>query len=127
MNSFDKKQKFRDSSLRIRSQELRKNSTPEENHLWYDFLKTYKYTVRRQLPKDRFILDFYCSKAKLAIEIDGNQHFTEQGLAYDKERSAYLSEYGIKVLRFTNMEIRNNFVDVCKKIDDEISKRINLS
>ena len=57
-----------------RAKTLRKNSTPQENHLWYDFLSTYEIRFQRQKAIDNFIADFYCHKAKLVIEIDGSQH-----------------------------------------------------
>ncbi|MGM9632138.1 MAG: endonuclease domain-containing protein, partial [Eubacteriales bacterium] len=55
---------------------LRKNATPQENHLWYDFLSKYEVRFQRQKAIDNFIADFYCHKAKLIIEIDGSQHYT---------------------------------------------------
>ena len=61
------------------AQNLRKNATPQENHLWYDFLSKYEIRFQRQKAIDNFIADFYCHKAKLIIEIDGSQHYTEKG------------------------------------------------
>ena len=58
---------------------MRREATREENHLWYDFLRTYPVQFRRQVPFDRYILDFYCAKAKLAIELDGSQHYKGEG------------------------------------------------
>ena len=63
-----------------RAKELRANATRHENHLWYDFLRTYPIRFQRQKTIDRFIVDFYCHRAKLVIELDGSQHFTEEGL-----------------------------------------------
>lgn len=115
---------MRDGKLKERSQNLRKNATREENHLWYDFLKNYPVQIRRQVPIDRFIADFYCAQAKLIIELDGNHHFTEAGTIYDKERTEYLKKYRIKVIRFSNFEVKTNFEYICKIIDFEIKKRI---
>ena len=80
----------------------------------------------RQKTIDHFIADFYCNAAKLVIEIDGSQHYDEQGLARDKERTAILSEYGVEVLRFSNLDIDRNFEGVCKVIDLTVRKRIQL-
>ena len=105
------------SKLTERAQELRKNMTRHERHLWYDFLSTYPVRFRRQVTIDRFIVDFYCASARLAIELDGSQHFSEEGMAYDAERSAVLQGYGVRVLRFSNSDIDRNFCDVCEAID----------
>ena len=108
-----------------RAKELRKNSTKEEKHLWYDFLCNYPVRFQRQKTIGGFIADFYCHAAKLVIEIDGSQHYTEQGLAYDKERTAILQQYGLTVIRFSNHEINTQFSEVCNVIDREIQCRIN--
>lgn len=110
--------------LKSRARELRKNSTRHENHLWYDFLNRYPIKFRRQRPIDGFIVDFFCEQANLVIELDGSQHFTEQGTVYDTERSVILGNYGLKVIRFTNSEIDNNFDGVCAIIDKEVKERI---
>ena len=81
---------------------LRKNATPEENHLWYDFLSNYKIRFQRQKAIDNFIADFYCHKAKLIIEIDGSQHYTEEGRKHDDYRTEILEGYDLKIIRFTN-------------------------
>lgn len=69
---------------------------------------------------------FYCASAHLVIEIDGSQHFTEQGMEHDKERSAVIEAYGLKVLRFTNYEVDTDFKSVCETIDEKIKARIDL-
>ena len=96
---------------------LRKNMTKEERHLWHDFLKKYPYRFLRQKVIGRFIVDFYCASAKLVIELDGSQHFEKNGLEKDKERTACLQGYGLKIIRFSNHEIKANFSGVCKTID----------
>ena len=108
------------------AKELRKNATKQENHLWYDFLCHYPVRFQRQKTIDHFIADFYCHTAKLIIELDGAQHYDEQGLARDKERTAILSEYGVAVLRFSNSDIDHNFEGVCKVIDLTVRKRMQL-
>lgn len=107
-----------------RAKELRKHATREENHLWYDFLRSYPVRFQRQKTIGCFIADFYCHAAKLVIELDGSQHYTEQGLAYDKERSAILQQYGLKVIRFSNREVMQEFIAVCNQIDKEVQNRI---
>ena len=96
---------------------LRKNATPQENHLWYDFLSKYEVRFQRQKAIDDFIADFYCHKAKLIIEIDGSQHYTEEGVEKDEFRTHILEGYDLKVIRFTNKQINNNFYGVCNYID----------
>ena len=107
-----------------RAKELRKNATKQENHLWYDFLRGYPVRFQRQKTIDSFIADFYCHEARLVVEADGSQHYDEQGLAYDKERSAIFAEYGVKVIRFSNMEVEQNFQEVCNAIDSEVKERV---
>ena len=96
---------------------LRKNSTSEENHLWYDFLSKYEIRFQRQKAIDDFIADFYCHKAKLIIEVDGIQHYTEKGRENDEFRSEILEGYDLKVIRFTNRQINTNVRGVCEYID----------
>jgi len=79
-----------DSRLRPRARELRKNATKQETDLWYGLLRRRPEQWHRQKIIGEFIVDFYCPKAKLVIELDGMQHYTPQGLVYDEERSAYL-------------------------------------
>ena len=101
----------------VLAQNLRKNATKQEKHLWYDFLSSYKPRFQRQKAIDDFIADFYCHEAKLIIEIDGSQHFTDNGFAKDKRRTEILEGYDLKVLRFTNSEIDKEFYWVCEQID----------
>ncbi len=110
-------------NLTARAQELRRNMTKEEKQLWYRFLNQYPCRFRRQVTCGRFILDFYCAAAKLAVELDGSQHFTPEGQAYDAQRDAYLQSIGIKVLRFSNTDILQNFSGVCQSIDLHITQR----
>ena len=107
-----------------RAQELRKNATKEENHLWYDFLREHPLKFQRQNVVGNYILDFYCNRAKIAIEIDGSQHYEDDGRKYDDRRTEILEKQGIKVLRFSNYEINTSFDEVCENIDYEIKQRI---
>ena len=103
---------------------LRKNMTKEERHLWYDFLKDYPVKFYRQKVMGKYIVDFYCSKADLVIELDGSQHFEENGIQYDSQRDEYLKSYGLDILRIPNNEINTNFDGVCEYLDKLIKSRI---
>ena len=96
---------------------LRTNATPQEKHLWYDFLSKYEVKFQRQKAIDNFIADFYCHKAKLVIEIDGSQHYTEMGKQRDEFRTEILEGYDLKIIRFTNYQIDKNFQAVCTYLD----------
>ncbi|MBQ2992034.1 MAG: endonuclease domain-containing protein [Clostridia bacterium] len=106
------------------AQKLRKESTPQENKLWYRFLKDYPIRFQRQKTIDSFIADFYCYRAKLIIEIDGSQHHIAQGTAYDRDRTAILNRYGLDIIRFTNQEIDQSFLTVCSTIDQIVTQRL---
>ena len=102
------------------AKKLRKNATPEENHLWYDFLSSYEVRFQRQKAIDNFIVDFFCHKANLVIEIDGSQHYTDEGIQNDEFRTEILNGYDLFVIRFTNNQINKNFKGVCAYIDATI-------
>ncbi len=107
-----------------RARELRREMTPQENKLWYQFLRHYPIKIYKQRIIESFIADFYCSRAQLVIELDGAQHATEQGVQYDLERSSILSQYGLLVLRFSNHEVDLQFEAVCEKIHETIQARL---
>ena len=88
---------------------LRKNMTWEEKHLWYDFLKRLPLTVKRQHNIEDFIVDFYIAEKKLVIEVDGVQHTWEENACEDARREAALAVWGIRVLHYSNYDIRRNF------------------
>jgi very-short-patch-repair endonuclease len=113
----------RDKKLKPLSAKLRRNTTKEENHLWYDYLRSYPVQFNRQRIIGEYIADFFCSKAKLIIEIDGSQHYEEKGLEYDIVRTQYIENLGFKVLRFTNLDIKQNFEGVCIAIETEVKAR----
>ena len=91
--------------------------TPQERHLWYDFLRCYPVKVYKQRIIGPYIVDFYCASAKLVIEIDGSQHYDEQGRRYDEVRTAYLESLGLRVVRYSNADINVRFQGVCEDID----------
>ena len=99
---------------------LRKHMTPEEKHLWYDFLKRLPMTVHRQYNIGNYIVDFYIPTKHFVIEIDGIQHLTEKHKEKDQIRDNFLEEQGLSVIRFSNYSIQKNFCDVCKAILDHI-------
>ena len=103
-----------------RARTLRKNMTPAEKKLWFLFLTKYPVRWYRQRIMGNYILDFYCARAHLVIEIDGGQHYTEQGLAYDEERSRELLKFDINVVRYTNDDVKKHFKEVCEDIDRKV-------
>ncbi len=96
---------------------LRKNMTKEERHLWYDFLRDYPVRFLRQKVLGQYIVDFYCAKARLIIELDGSQHFEDSNIKKDDERTAFLEGYSLKLIRIPNNEVNRNFSGVCEYID----------
>ena len=100
---------------------LRKNMTKEERHLWYDYLRGYPVRFIRQKIIGNYIVDFYCAKAKIVIELDGSQHYEDKGLQTDQKRDNYLNSLGITVLRYSNLDINKNFRGVCLDILNHIS------
>ena len=113
------------SKLTSRSQDLRKNMTKEERRLWYEYLRGYPYQFRRQVTAGNYILDFYCAAARLAVELDGSQHYESKGREYDIRRTAFLNSINIHVLRFSNADIMKNLSGVCQKIDMTVMDRMN--
>ncbi|MEE1327405.1 MAG: endonuclease domain-containing protein [Oscillospiraceae bacterium] len=95
---------------------LRKNMTPQERHLWYDFLRYCQPRFRRQELIGSYIADFFCYEANLVIEIDGSQHFTSEMIEKDNARTAYFHSLGLHVLRFDNGQINRDFNGVCQGI-----------
>ena len=114
----------KNNSLLERARELRREMTPQERKLWYLFLRNYPIKFYKQRIIDSFIADFYCHAAKLVIELDGSQHYTEDGAAYDARRTAVLERYGLTVLRFPNNLIDNDFRTVCMKIDETVKRKL---
>ena len=97
--------------------------TKEEKHLWYDFLKKLPVTVSRQKNIGNYIVDFYCHQAKLVVELDGSQHYEPEEITKDQIRTEYLRSLGLRVLRFTNLEIQREFSAVCEVIDKEVRNK----
>lgn len=93
------------------AKELRREATPQEKHLWYDFLSNYPVRFQRQKAIGDFIADFYCHKAKLVIEVNGSQHRTEEGMQKDEFRTEKPESYDLKAIRFTNRQVDTKFRD----------------
>ena len=107
-----------------RSRELRREMTPQERRLWHCFLKDYPIKIYRQRSIDRFVVDFYCSRAHIVIEIDGGQHVTPEGKRYDEMRDKILQGYGLEVIRIYNTDIDRNFDGVCEWLDRKLKESL---
>ena len=116
--------KTNNSKLTGNAKTLRKNMTKEERHLWYDFLKTLSITVNRQKVIGKYIVDFYIASVKIVIELDGSQHYSKEGKAYDERRSLFFKSLGLEVIRFSNLDIDTNFEGVCHCINQVVYSRI---
>ena len=110
-------------SLKQRAQELRREATIHEKRLWYEFLKKHPRQFRRQKQFGRYIVDFYCSSAKLIIELDGKQHNEPEAVVHDRARTAYLESLGYYVHRIPNDMIEKDLEAVCCYIDKIIEER----
>ena len=109
------------------ARQLRKNMTKEERRLWFDYLREYPRKFVRQKIVGRYILDFYCAQAKLAVEVDGSQHYEPTGAERDRERTKYLEGFGITVIRIPNNELMHNFRGACEYIDLHVKRRMSLT
>ena len=107
------------------SQKLRREMTKEERKLWYCFLRTYPVRFHRQYVIDHYIVDFYCHKARLIVELDGSQHFEPEKQMYDQTRTAVFLEKGMTVQRFSNLDVLQRFDSVCQTIDQQVRQIIS--
>ena len=99
--------------------------TPWERKLWYEFLREYPVRFQRQKPIGNYIVDFYCAKARLVIELDGSQHYNKFDMIKDRIRTEKLEEFNLTVLRIPNNEIDENFAEICDYIDDFVRKNLD--
>ena len=111
--------------LTSNAKDLRNNMTKEERHLWYDYLKTYPIRFSRQKVLGKYIVDFYSAKAGIVIELDGSQHYEPNNQIHDQERTAFLEQYGLQVIRIPNNEVMNNFPGVCAYIDAAVRQSLS--
>ena len=107
------------------ARQLRKGMTKEERHLWYDFLRLYPVRFSRQKVLGKYIADFYSAVARLVIELDGSQHYEDCNLEKDAERTAFLEEYGLTIIRIPNNEVSKNFRGVCEHIDNAVKQSLS--
>ena len=99
--------------------------TKEERRLWYEFLRGYPVRFSRQKVLGKYIVDFYSAEAKLIIELDGSQHYEDENMIRDAERTAFLESYGLRVLRIPNNEVSRNFSGVCEYIDAAVKQSLS--
>ena len=107
------------------AKQLRKEMTKEERHLWYDFLRGHPARFSRQKVLGSYIADFYSAQARMIIELDGSQHYEEENMLKDAQRTEFLQGYGLKVLRIANNEVNRNFRGVCEYIDGEVRQSLS--
>lgn len=103
---------------------LRKEMTPWERKLWYEFLRSYPVRFRRQALLGNYIADFYCPRARLILELDGGGHFEDEQIEKDRIRTEVLETMELKVLRIVNLDIDRNFSGVCEYIDTAVNKAL---
>jgi very-short-patch-repair endonuclease len=113
---------FYNTKLKEFSQELRKNMTDAELLLWSKLrriqLKGFQFYRQRII--GNYIADFYCAKASLVVELDGGQHFTDEGTEADRKRDDYMERQGIKVLRFSDRDVFKNLEGVMQRIYENL-------
>ena len=124
MNNYKSSNSKHNSVLTPRAQKLRKEMTKEERHLWYDFLRTYPIRFLRQKVIDHYIVDFYCHQARLIIELDGSQHYTQEGILKDRIRTKHIESRNLLVVRIPNQEIFSRFREVCEYINDVVTSQV---
>jgi len=115
----------RNKKLLENARKLRREMTKEENCLWYLYLRECSVKFYKQKIIGNYIVDFYCHKAKLVIELDGSQHYEDYGVAYDSARTAYLESLGLEVMRIPNNEVNRNFDGVCEAIYEKVKEKIS--
>jgi very-short-patch-repair endonuclease len=116
---------YNKKSQTSRRRALRHSMPKAEVILWEKLSRKrmHGYKFGPQYGVDQYVIDFYCPRLKLAIEIDGDSHFVFGAEEYDKDRQEYIETFGIRFLRFTNVDVYENIDGVCLSIYDEIEKR----
>ena len=115
----------KDNQLLDTARKLRREMTPQERRLWFTFLRTYPVKCYKQRIIGPYIVDFYCAKAKLVIEVDGSQHYDPGQQEYDRRRTEYLRNLGLQVVRYSNADIGRRFQAVCADIDCRIRHHVH--
>ena len=108
--------------LKRPSQSLRRDPSPAERKLWYEFLRALPTKFTRQKPLGHYVVDFYCASERLAIEVDGDSHFSDRAQEYDERRTMQIQAVGVKVVRFSKAEVMHDFEGVCAAILRIIAK-----
>jgi len=113
------------AKLRANARALRRDSTDAERILWSELRgnRLNGASFRRQVPIENYIADFICHAAKLVIELDGGQHFSDEGERADARRSAIIEAKGFKVLRFSNLDVMTNRAGVLETIATTVAER----
>jgi very-short-patch-repair endonuclease len=110
-------------NLKEISKNLRGNLTEAERCLWTRLrLKHLGHVFYRQKPIGEYIVDFYCPKARLVVEVDGGQHFTAETAGNDRVRDEYMRSLGLTILRFSNSEVLKNTDSVAGIIHERLEK-----
>jgi len=110
-------------SLKGSARSLLRDPTPAERKLWFEYLRYSPQKFTRQKPLGEYIADFYCANRMLVIELDGDSHFTTSAERYDERRTDALAARGIRVIRvirFTNLEVLQQFEAVCQRIEETL-------
>ena len=106
---------------------LRKNMTPWERKLWYAFLRSYPIRFQRQKAIGNYIVDFYCARAQLVVELDGGGHYFPEQMQADAMRTEALEQMGLRVIRICNLDVDRNFRGVCEFLDLQVRQSLPQS
>ena len=118
---------YNKNSTKEKRRNLKKEMTEAEKLLWEHIRRdALGVRFRRQYGIGEYIADFYCPSLKLVIELDGSQHYTEDGLEYDRIREDFMKNFDIKTIRFSNIDIFQNIEGVLEIIKSEIKRRLPL-
>jgi len=126
LQKFDVMKQYNRNNIPL-AKELRKNMTPWERKLWYEYLRYYPVRFQRQKAIGNYIADFYCAKARLIIELDGGGHYEPKQMFLDSQRTAELESMNLRVIRICNLDIDRNLRGVCEFIDTEVRKSLPQS
>jgi len=108
-------------TLKPSARKLRRDPTPAERKLWFECLRDLPQKFTRQNPLGNYIADFYCASEMLVVELDGDSHFSAASEKYDERRTDALGALGIRVMRFTNLEVMQHFEAVCQRIEEALT------
>jgi len=114
--------RFHNKENNTRARSLRREMTEQERKLWFRYLRDFQKKFKRQVTLGYYIADFYCAEKKIAVELDGSQHYFPEGEDYDERRDEYIKKMGITILRYSNNDIDNNFEVVCRDIFDRVMR-----